>query len=144
MKFVVKYLNLKISFNLLYFEHTRIRQLRILLHISIQIQCGEVNFSSRNRHSVKIHTSISTRGCFRIVQNVKNKLNCKRPATEAYFLEPRVQLLKGQLISKCLFGFFNSSKKQKKSAPVGQGKNLNFQVCFLEELKTPKRHFEIN
>ena len=34
--------------------------------------------------------------------------------------------------------------KQKISAPVCQGKNRNFQVRFLEELKTPKRHFEIN
>ena len=36
---------------------------------------------------------------------------------------------KGQLLLKGLFGVFNSSKKRTKK--------LNFQVCFLEELKTP-------
>ena len=41
---------------------------------------------------------------------------------------------KVQLISKELFGFFNSSKKLTK----------NFQVRFLEELKTQKFPFEIN
>ena len=46
---------------------------------------------------------------------------------------------KGQLISECLCGVFNSSKKQTKKI------NLNAMiVCFLEELKTPKRHSEIN
>ena len=43
-------------------------------------------------------------------------------------------LLIGQLISKGLFGFFNSFKKQIK----------NFQVCYLQELKAPKFPFEIN
>ena len=49
---------------------------------------------------------------------------------------------KGQLILKCIFCFLNY--EQKISAPVGQGKNQNFQVRFKEELITPKRHFEIN
>ena len=54
-------------------------------------------------------------------------------------------LAKGQLISKGHFGFFNSPKKRIKiSAPVGQGKNLSFQVRFLGELETPKGNFEIN
>ena len=34
--------------------------------------------------------------------------------------------------------------KRNISVPVGQGKHSSCQVCFLEELKTPKRHFEIN
>ena len=50
-------------------------------------------------------------------------------------------LAKGQLISKCLFDVFISSKNK--------FENHNFCpslffVCFLEELKKPKRHFEIN
>ena len=49
---------------------------------------------------------------------------------------------KGQLISKCLFGVLNSSKKQTKTSR--QVVKLNLFVRFLEELKTPKRHFEIN
>ena len=53
---------------------------------------------------------------------------------------------KGQLILKGLFAFFSILLKyeRKISAPVGQGKNQNFQVPFKEELITPKRHFEIN
>ena len=54
---------------------------------------------------------------------------------------------KGQLISKCLFGIFNSRKKRtKKSALLhmyGTSNRIVF-VCFLGELKTPKRHFKIN
>ena len=50
----------------------------------------------------------------------------------------------GQLISKCLFGVFNSSKKRTKkialSTMIPQVKL--FCVRFLEELKTPKRLFE--
>ena len=47
---------------------------------------------------------------------------------------------RGQLISTCLFGFFNSSKKRTKiSTPVGYSKNYDFQVRFLEKLKTSKR-----
>ena len=59
--------------------------------------------------------------------------------------------LKGQLISKRHFVFFNSSKKRTKNfcpSRLGPGlarvKNLNFQARFLEELKTPERHYEIN
>ena len=53
---------------------------------------------------------------------------------------------KGQLISKCLFDVFNSSKKNELEnhnfcpSLLGQ----KFFVRFLEELKKPKRHFEIN
>ena len=51
----------------------------------------------------------------------------------------------GQLISKVFFGCSILPKDERKiSAPVGQGINQNFQVRFLEELKTAKRHFEIN
>ena len=50
---------------------------------------------------------------------------------------------KGQLISKGHFGFFNAPKNQQKISAL-VGKNLRFQVHFLGELETPKRHFEIN
>ena len=54
---------------------------------------------------------------------------------------------KGQLISKCLLGVFKSFKKKRTETfqldvltiVVGS----NFFVHFLEELKIPKRHFEI-
>ena len=52
---------------------------------------------------------------------------------------------KGQIISKGHFGVFNSSKKQTKNFCHSRlGKNLNFQVRFLGELKAPKVPFEIN
>ena len=40
---------------------------------------------------------------------------------------------KGQLISKCLFGAFNSSKKQTKTRYYVVG-NTNFFIHFLKEL----------
>ena len=53
---------------------------------------------------------------------------------------------KGQLISKCLSAVLNSPKKRTKkfdfTAMVHQVEL--FFVQFLGELKTPKRHFEIN
>jgi len=42
-------------------------------------------------------------------------------------------LAKGQLILECAFGVFKSSRNP--------GKEF---IDFLEDLKTPKRHFEIN
>ena len=52
---------------------------------------------------------------------------------------------KGQLFSKCLIGVFISSKKRTKIQPnyYGTSSRIVF-VRFLGELKTPKRHFEIN
>ena len=55
---------------------------------------------------------------------------------------------KGQLISKCLFCIFNSPKKRTKkfdyiTMEYGTSSRIVF-LCFLGELKTPKRHFEIN
>jgi hypothetical protein len=47
---------------------------------------------------------------------------------------------KGQSFSKCLFGIFSSSKNEQKNDTSSR---IVF-VRFLEELKTPKRHFEIN
>ena len=44
---------------------------------------------------------------------------------------------KGQLILKCLFGVFNSSKKQMKTIRL----EVPYQFRFSEE---SKRHFEIN
>ena len=43
-----------------------------------------------------------------------------------------------------LFFSILPNTKQKISASVGLGKNLNFQVCFLKELKTQKIYFEID
>ena len=53
---------------------------------------------------------------------------------------------KGQLISKCLFAIFNSSKKRLKKfdLPTILRQVELFLFVFLEELKTPKRHLEIN
>ena len=53
---------------------------------------------------------------------------------------------KGQLISKCLFGIFNSPKKRTNkfdfTTLVPQVELFSF--IFWENWKTPKRHFEIN
>ena len=52
---------------------------------------------------------------------------------------------KDQLISKGLFGVFNSSKKRMKNfCPSSLGQKLKFLFRFLEELETPKFPFEIN
>ena len=54
---------------------------------------------------------------------------------------------KGQLISKCIFGLFNSPKKQTKIIRLEVLTIVvksNFFFRFLGELKIPKRHFEIN
>ena len=54
---------------------------------------------------------------------------------------------KGQLISKRIFGIFNSPKKQTKefdfTTMVLQLSRI-VSIHFLGELKTPKRHFEIH
>ena len=50
---------------------------------------------------------------------------------------------KGQLISKCLFCFFNSPKKRTKTIRL-EVPYLKFFVRFLGELKIPKRYSEIN
>ena len=47
---------------------------------------------------------------------------------------------KGQLISKCLFGAFNSSKNERKQFILVRSSIF---VRFFEELKIPKRYFEI-
>ena len=53
---------------------------------------------------------------------------------------------KGQLISKRLFGIFNSPKKTNKKIQLYYNGNSsrNGFVRFLGELRKPKRHFEIN
>ena len=55
-------------------------------------------------------------------------------------------LLKVTLISKGLFGILNSSKKKKEKLRPNYYDTSGWIVFvrFLEELKTPKRHFEIN
>ena len=51
---------------------------------------------------------------------------------------------KGQLISKCLFGIFNSKRnKNIWFYYYGNSSQIVF-VCFSGKLKKPKRHFEIN
>jgi hypothetical protein len=53
--------------------------------------------------------------------------------------------IKGQFILKGNFGFFNSSKKRTKNfCPSRLGQKFEFSSSFIEELKTPKRRFEIN
>ena len=62
-----------------------------------------------------------------------------------FIFTPKIWILKGQLILKCLFGVFNSPKNKRKQFAWGTiVVKLNFFVCFLVELKIPKRHFEIN
>ena len=52
---------------------------------------------------------------------------------------------KGQLISKCLFGAFNSPKNEQKQFDLRyHSSKVEFFVRFLGELKITKRHFEIN
>ena len=58
----------------------------------------------------------------------------------------RTYALKGQLISKCLFGVLNSYKKTNKNNSTWGTivVRSNFLVHSLEELKIPKRYFKIN
>ena len=54
---------------------------------------------------------------------------------------------KGQLISKCLFGILHKLPKiqtKKFNLPTMVPQVELFSFVFLEELKTPKRHFEVN
>ena len=61
-------------------------------------------------------------------------------------LKRRIYVDKGQLISKGLFGIFNSPKNRMKkiefTTMIPQVDLFSF--IFWEKLKTPKRHFEIN
>ena len=54
--------------------------------------------------------------------------------------------VKGQLISKCLFGVFKFFQKMNENNSTGGTivVRSDFFVGFLEESKIPKRHFEIN
>ena len=89
---------------------------------------------------------------FRIASNCfKNHLACATKRDMFLFKTIRFSKtffvidVKGQLISKCLLGIFNTPKKRKKSSPLLLWYlKLNFFVYFLGELKTAKRHFEIN
>ena len=58
----------------------------------------------------------------------------------------QICLSKGQFISKCSFGVFNSSKNKQKQFGLRDHSTVSwiFFVRFLEELKTPNGHFEIN
>ena len=56
------------------------------------------------------------------------------------------KVFKGQLISKCLLGIFNSSKKRTNEfyfTTIKPQIDL-FSFLFWRKLKAPKRHFEIN
>ena len=54
-------------------------------------------------------------------------------------------LPKGQLILKCLFGIFNFPPKEQKKRLYYYGTSSRIiSVFWWGELKTPKRHFEIN
>ena len=75
------------------------------------------------------------------------------PSLSPFFISdsPRLFLMqeecspKGQLISKGLFGFFNSPKKRTTIfCPSRLGQKLTFSSSFLGELKTLKFPFEIN
>ena len=59
-----------------------------------------------------------------------------------YQIKPAVPIIKGQLISKGLFGILNFSKKRAKKIYLAT--MIPLFVHFLEELKTPKRQLEIN
>ena len=56
------------------------------------------------------------------------------------------QLTKGQLISKCLFGVFDSPKIRTKTIwlEVPQYSKVDFLKLLFGRLKIPERHFEIN
>ena len=66
---------------------------------------------------------------------------CKEEAWNYYF-----NLLKGQLISKGLFGFFSilPKKRTKNFCHSRLGQRLTFSSLFYKGLKTPKFPFEIN
>ena len=71
-------------------------------------------------------------------ENIWNPTNFLPP----FFLKIAQNFTKGQLISKCLFGIFNSPKKWMKKF-YGTSSRIVF-IHFLGELKTPKRHFKSN
>ena len=54
------------------------------------------------------------------------------------------EITKGQLISKCLFGIFNSPKNEQKNSTLLIWYLKSNCFRFLGELKAPKRYFEIN
>ena len=56
-----------------------------------------------------------------------------------------IAFIKGQLISKGLFDIINSSKKRTKKFDLTMIPQVDlFSFVFWKNLKTPKRHFEIN
>ena len=66
-----------------------------------------------------------------------------------YLIVQKLPFVKGQLISKCPFGFIASTKisteKFENSALEWVGQNLsNFFIGILVKTMTPKGHFEIN
>ena len=75
--------------------------------------------------------------------NLKNVCMLKIKLIFYCFTGPNV---KGQLISKCLYGIFNFPKKRTKNfdfTTMVTSSQIVF-LRFLGELKAPKIHFEIN
>ena len=67
--------------------------------------------------------------------------------TRIHVLKAKKATTKGQLISKGLFDVLNSYKKHTKKFDFTTKYDILGRIVFvrfLEELKTPKRHFEIN
>ena len=91
----------------------------------------------KNREGALVHSIVAKQGC---------KLGLK---ILEYQVEPHPQSQcsgKGQLISKCLFGVFNSPKNERKKfdfTTMIPQIDL-FSLVFWVKLKTPKKHFKIN
>ena len=77
-------------------------------------------------------------------------VNSKSPFSTYFYFDAKITLhfnpVKGQLISKRLFGILNSSKKQTKKFDLTTKtpKVDLFSFVFWKNLMAPKRHFEIN
>ena len=98
----------------------------------------------------------------RFINHVRTGTQCVHCVLRIYICSASVKMLggnyytaghssffsptKGQLISKCIFGIFNSSKKRVKKIRLyyyGASTRIVF-VRFLGGMKIPKIHFEIN
>ena len=101
---------------------------------------------------VKLQTLVNNKtSC--VLCRVSERLSCEQLAKVSiyspYLTKPCLSckyLLKGQLISKCLFGVFDFSQKtnENKSTWGIIVVKSNFFIRILEELRIPKSPFEIN
>ena len=118
------------------------------------------HFQSQNSSPVKIHicSVIGSNSCIKpkilshcIFGRLSYSSTRKRKLQVLCFRDRKGEgfillLCKGQLISKCLFGVFNFFQKMNENNQpnyYGTSSWIVF-VRFLKNLKTPKRHFEIN